>query len=533
MFSLGAILYALLTLHPPVEASSIREVLERIKRGEIRPPTEYNAPTTKGGTGHSLSGAAADPKRFQPLPHCPGGKVPAALSAVTMRALTVDKARRYATVAEFAADVEKYQGGFATSAEHAGLFTQLRLLVLRHKALFSTAVPAWFIITALAVWFVVNINRERKAAIGERNRAETALTDLANTAPTFAAQATGLVEQGDLEEALEKIGYAVSLNPRNPDFLLQQANLFQATQQLTEAAACYRSVLALRTDAAARLNLELCEKLLRDNAGSTELKRESQGELLAAMIKQGRTLEAVPLSSIVGKESDTGLAAIKAQLKPRLAITGPGAGVHRLPNGTFRLTLLSKPVLELPPLNGLPITEVNFNGTKVSDLTPLKGLRLRWLSIEKTPVTDLSPLAGMPLKVFRANETRITDLSPLRGMPLRFLNLYKTPVSDLSPLAGMPIEELNPSYTKVIDLAVLRTLALKRLIVFVPVKDLRPLADCKALERLSFPKGTADISFLRSLPNLQRINDGGDADRMPTAEQFWQKYDAQKAAEKK
>ena len=100
----------------------------------------------------------------------------------------------------------------------------------------------------------------------------------------------------------------------------------------------------------------------------------------------------------------------------------------------------------------------------------------------------------------------------------------------------MPIEELHLSRTQVTDIGVLRTLSLKRLIVQSPVKDLRPLADCKALERLAISKVTTDISFLRALPNLQRLTDetnGGDKmDLTPSAEQFWQKYDAQKAAPK-
>jgi serine/threonine protein kinase/WD40 repeat protein len=168
VFSLGAILYALLTLHPPVEASSIREVLERIRRGDIRPPTTFNVTTTTGAKCQSLAGAAADPKQFQPLAHCPGGKVPPALSSVAMKALTVDKARRYATVAAFAADIEKYQSGFATTAEEAGLFTQLRLLVQRHKREFAIGFAAWFVITALAVWFVLNLRaKEQRAIAGE------------------------------------------------------------------------------------------------------------------------------------------------------------------------------------------------------------------------------------------------------------------------------------------------------------------------------------------------------------------------------
>jgi eukaryotic-like serine/threonine-protein kinase len=157
IFSLGGILYALLTLHPPVDGKTADEILGQIKRGKILPPTAYNVATKSGSKGKSAGGEAADPKKFQPLPHCPHGKVPQALSAVTMRALAVDKSKRYKTVAELAADVEAYQGGFATRAEEAGLLTQLRLLIQRHKREFGVAFAAWLVITALALWFVVNL----------------------------------------------------------------------------------------------------------------------------------------------------------------------------------------------------------------------------------------------------------------------------------------------------------------------------------------------------------------------------------------
>ncbi len=170
IFSLGGILYALLTLHPPVDGKTADEIMSRIKGGQILPPTAYNH-STKSGTKRrvdKLRGGTtpleemADPKTFQPLPHCPHGKVPTALSAVTMRALAVEKTSRYRTVAELAADIEAYQGGFATRAEEAGLFTQLRLLVQRHKREFGVAFAAWFIITALAVWFVINLRAKER-----------------------------------------------------------------------------------------------------------------------------------------------------------------------------------------------------------------------------------------------------------------------------------------------------------------------------------------------------------------------------------
>lgn len=174
VFSLGAILYALLTLHPPVEAATPLEVIEKIQRGEIQPPTIHNATTTNGRSAGLRPGVSGetDSSRVgdrRSLPHCPNGKVPAALSAVTMRALALDKAQRYPTVAALAADIEAYQGGFATSAEEAGLFTQLVLLVQRHRREFAIGAAALVILLSFTIWFVINLRaKELRAVAGEQ-----------------------------------------------------------------------------------------------------------------------------------------------------------------------------------------------------------------------------------------------------------------------------------------------------------------------------------------------------------------------------
>lgn len=619
IFSLGSILYTILTLRPPVTGQTINEILRNVATGKIISPTTFGTKASKDLPKLQPQ----DPQARKSLPHCPSGRVPAALSAVVMKALTVEREQRYQDVAALNTDIEAYQGGFATQAERAGAWKQFTLLLKRNKAA-STGVAAVLLVgTVLGTQAIVEGKRARREAV----RANAALSNLVKTAPTFAAQASDLVEQGELDEALEKIGYAVSLEPRNSDYLRLQADLLQATQRLDNAAESYRAVLVLRPDHAGALtNLALCEKLLRDNQGGTELKRSSQGELVAAMIKQGRAVEAAPLNNLLGEDLDSALAPIKARMKPLIAITGPRAGAIRLPDGTFRLVLKSRPVIDLPPLDGLPITEVDLSNTKVSDLTPLKGLRLRRLNIDtthvsdlsplvgmplesldastaygdkrpkirdlsplkgmplteliliSTPITDLSPLrgmtlkrmilsstpvadlrpltsmaieeldishtevtdlaplAGMPLRSLRVANTGIKDLSPLRGMPLRFLSLNKVSVSDLSPLVGMPLEELILWNTKGIDISVLQTLPLKHLILRGRVEDLRPLAECKTLENLEVPSSSTDISFLRTLPNLQRLTDKVNIanrwDRVPTAQEFWRKYDAQQAGNK-
>jgi|GEM_PF-574922 len=181
IFSLGGILYAILTLRPPVEGKDVWEVLEKVQAANIVAPTVFGATTTGKGSAKA-KGDVLEAKKITPLPHMPGGRVPNALSAVAMKALTLDKTKRYQDIAAFSADIEAFQGGFATTAEQAGLAKQIALLIKRNKGIFTTAAAAWLLITALAVWFIFNLRaKEQRAtqaeviAVQERETARQAL----------------------------------------------------------------------------------------------------------------------------------------------------------------------------------------------------------------------------------------------------------------------------------------------------------------------------------------------------------------------
>ncbi|MFM8984067.1 MAG: FHA domain-containing serine/threonine-protein kinase, partial [Spartobacteria bacterium] len=119
IYSLGGILYALLTLRPPVEGKTVDEVLTRVKSGQITPMT-----TTHRGRAVREPGAPAPMER----------RIPEALQAVTMKALASLQQHRYPRVEDLAKDIEAYQSGFATKAENASALRQIVLLVKRHKA---------------------------------------------------------------------------------------------------------------------------------------------------------------------------------------------------------------------------------------------------------------------------------------------------------------------------------------------------------------------------------------------------------------
>ena len=172
VFSLGGVLYTILTLRPPVSGSSMEEILGKVRAGTIVEPTllNANAPSLLDKARASLISEVADAATAESLPHCPGGKVPRRLSGVVMKALKRDLGERYQSVGEFSADITAYQNGFATSAEDAGLLTLMRLFINRHR----TIAGALAIGIVMAVFSIIQILASERRATAEADRATAA-----------------------------------------------------------------------------------------------------------------------------------------------------------------------------------------------------------------------------------------------------------------------------------------------------------------------------------------------------------------------
>jgi hypothetical protein len=191
------------------------------------------------------------------------------------------------------------------------------------------------------------------------------------------------------------------------------------------------------------------------------------------------------------------------------------------------LDLRGQGVSNLKPLQGMPLKLLGIEDSLVADLTPLKGMRLEKLYLNNTPVSDLGPLRGMPLKELMLVGTKVKDLKPLQGSPLQMLWLNNTQVFDISPLAGCPIRSLTLERTKVVDLKPLSKMAsLKRLhIGETPVSDISPLKTLQ-LERLIFtPENIRKgLDVVRNMKTLTEIGTTLET-RMPP-EQFWSRHES-------
>ncbi len=163
VYSLGGLLFAMLTLRPPIEGKTLDEILTKVRRGQIS--TMMSSGTTRKKKG--------GPQPEMKLQKSEG--VPDALQAVIRKAMSQSRNGRYASVQAFAADIESFQNGYATKAEDAGLMRQLGLFVRRNR--FASMVAVVFAMSAVV--FVVKLAMSEAAA---RRAAASALMALAESA---------------------------------------------------------------------------------------------------------------------------------------------------------------------------------------------------------------------------------------------------------------------------------------------------------------------------------------------------------------
>ncbi len=520
IYALGAILYQMLALRPPVTGRSALEIVEKVGRGEVEPLTA--AGTVGRRSSPPSTGQKPGGQDGRPTKHLPGGRIPDSLAAVARKAMAFDRDQRYWTVAELQADLTAYQSGFATSAEKAGWFKRASLAIKRNKAA-SIGLAA---VLAVSAGFTARV-------IAEGRRAEHALTNLRKAAPTLAEQARSLVAQQQLNDAVAKLDFALTIDPDNADYTLQRAGYLQAAVRLREARDAYRRILQRGPHTAAQTNLALCEKLLREH-GDKPLPEAALDELRLALIAQQREAEAMPLAARLGKGKEAMLPIIRQRLQAWKELPEWRDDRVSIENGNIRVDLSNMPIADLNPLRGLYVEVLIIDRTKVTDVRALAGLQLRQLNAQNNrQLRSLAGLEGMPLTFVFITESSVTDLSPLRGAPLTNLRITGSPITDLSPVRDCPLRELRAEATPLTSIEALRGKNLGKVLLHdcAGLTDISPLKDCIGPQDLTLPPEARDIEFLRHKPGLLKLSYAVAPDGRSSAQtvaEFWAAYDAQR-----
>jgi serine/threonine protein kinase len=190
-----------------------------------------------------------------------------------------------------------------------------------------------------------------------------------------------------------------------------------------------------------------------------------------------RALTGLQSLTCLGPESDgkvTDLSALKGMRLRSLNCTrNPVSDLAPLRDMPLEsLVCRASLVSDLAPLAGMKLTNLDCGASRVADLSPLKGMKLKQLVVDNSPVSDLSPVRGMPLELFHCGGSGgVSDLSPLTGMALTELNCRGTKVSTLSPLRGMPLTVLNCDFEPDRDLEVLLSLKSLKFVNWKPVAE--------------------------------------------------------------
>ena len=562
IYSLGAILYEMLCLEPPVQGQSVFEAVLKITDGEIDPPEERS----------------------------PQRSIPRELSAIAMKALAKGIEERYDNATSLAKDIRLYLEGRAVSAKEDTLIEALTKLIRRNKQVFGTAVIAAALLLALGVYSFFRIVSARdtavraqdeaeesaRLAVAARQEAERARREAVEAreqvvrnamlaSERFAKQALRMIDEGRMREARYRADDAVLVCEEAPFGWYARAMAEQAANRHEEAILLFRKALTCDPGhgdsrlAMAKSQLALRQmadredalteaRLARDELGEDAATKVARGDLPttwedADTLIAGLEEEAADVSEAkpsdwramlsyagtalqVGKyeEAEKAYAEALDEMKKRqvqqfrveeceylIGVAHARAVCARWYPRRDELTGNAKGEAVVKMLRECHKDDINIAKYRV------EGGRV--VSMATDPYNGggglryLDPLKDLQLTSLALHKCgRLSDLSPLKGLPLKSLELIECPgIRDMSALKGMPLERLaitapGQEFLRLSELAPLQGLPLRVLTINGEgISDLSPLRGLP-LEELSIrSKSLRDTSPLRELAQLKKL----------------------------
>ncbi|MBN1270248.1 MAG: protein kinase [Kiritimatiellae bacterium] len=528
IYSLGAILYSILTLEVPVKGRTIKEVLRKIVAGEILPPVRCNE---AAGT------------RRRALPHCPDGQVPPVLSEIAMRALAADPAERYQTVEDLQQDIEDFQdgliwhlvieedfsdpGAFESRWEVMGGQCEVRdnelrvfggepQIVLLKRELpvdvrieFECREEGIYLNDIGCILSAVPSDRTWDTSISGYALKYGAYTNSFNVVTRldrkiWSEQASPLASGQKYLVRAERIGPRLRLMVNNrvvadvtdPDPLIGShrtvagllgwiADTFYTRIRVYTLGTPWQSDILDMAErqlqksrcATAR---DLFHEALDSFPDAERLERAERG-YAAAELRQ-HVMENLPAWRAALADAWPGVGVRLGLDKDGLTVDIPrSAGVSDLgplkdlPVAVLRCSL--NEIESLDPLRGMPLVSLDCAANRIASLEPLRGMKLRTLNCGINRVSSLDPLRDMPLTSLSCGENPLKDgLEALRGMQVTWLQCGCCGVESLEPLASMPLVMLFCDANRIPDLQPLRGMHLTELSCsYNRIRDLAPL----------------------------------------------------------
>lgn len=406
VYMLGALLYEILTFHCPIEGETVKDVLHKTVRGEIQPPAK----------------------------RAPELKIPAALEAIAMKSMNTDPAGRYSTVAALIRDLQKFQDGFATSAENPTFITHATLLIKRHKmAVGLIAISIAIIATILSQSFASIKKSERVAltalaALQEKN--DYIATTAQKVAPTYLRLMVREEKDYAFSAAEQALDTSLAFDPELETGWQWKGKILLCQQQFSEAWKIFEG----RPDLPVLRRLSATYKD-RDRLPDAEIPQ------LVRDFKNHNMTDAIPRLFYHFNQKSFDPQTRFSAIQTSLQLLNPKSknlnfSYTPAPGGGWKIDISNNPDLDdISPLCGLDIRNLNASGIGSPDLKLLTENGMKELRLSGTVLNhlfELDQLAG--LQVLDIRGTRIRNLINM----VKYPQLTSLDISDIDGVSIAP-----------------------------------------------------------------------------------------------
>ena len=392
VYMLGALLYEILTYHCPITGETIKEVLQKTVRGQIKPP------------------AKRSPER----------RIPAPLAAIAMKAMSTDPSDRYPNVSTLIRDIHQYQDGFATSAENPTFFTHAALLIRRHKMAVGLIAASLAIITVILAKSFSSIKASERVALNALHELQEKNDYIAATAQRVAPDYLNLMRRQEnsylFDSAEESLDTGLAFDPNLGSAWMRKGIILLCRQEF---------------DAALHI--------LSGQHGNP-VEKNPPAIRLARKYRTGETIKDTDIAQLVGDFIDYGL----AEHLPRFFYHLNQKDFH--PETHFPAIAESLKILN-PDVGNLNFNwqETGGNGwiinigdnPELNDITPLCGLKILMLSANNIGNIDLNLLTEEGMVELRVAGTPLNQLPDLKQLEnLKVLDISRTRIQTLNSVIG-------------------------------------------------------------------------------------------------
>ena len=362
IYSLGAILYELLTLQAPIDKTGgFWPIVMRVGQGQIAAP-EKKAPE-----------------------RAKAGKIPVELAAIAMKALAKEKADRYQSVERLQRDIQLFLEGRSVSAKQDSNWEIFTKLVKRNKGASAGAALAFVVLFISLVLIAKSWHSTGRAYAAYRDEQESRRQAMKKSVPAFLAAADLAIGQKQFDQAQTQLDTAIDIDPKNTRALLRKSQVLIVQRKFGAAKEWLAKYLQhAPKDQDARELMGLCDGPdVTDTATSVafgQILNRQQQFLLAENMFDDR-------------------AKLLQFFRQRLDMAQPGLGKTLMADkqGQLVYTTPGKKGAQsakiLQTLKTVPINHLKLSGIEqLTDLSPLQNLPLHSLELSSLEVSDLTPL---------------------------------------------------------------------------------------------------------------------------------------------